>query len=281
MQSTENAKSVAVLVHACDRYEFLYKGFEIFFNLHWDSEITTVNYFATEEKEVQIKPFKTVKSGKGEWSDRLIKLLTHDIREDYVIYMQEDMWFSKPMNFEFFKEMINYAVDNSLDCVKMNSGNVYTTIPTGVDISGLSLTTIDNAQSDYLMSHQITLWKKDFLLKQLKPNEHPWRNERRATKRMKKANPKLYHVDYFADGGLPAINQNKNPAIRSEYYSISINGLLGNNIEYFIHQLIEQKLDIDYANKLKYNFENNLTHDGKPKPRKEDLMQRFKRWLKS
>ena len=280
MQATENIKSVALLVHACDRYEFLYKGFEIFFNVHWDSNIPTVNYFATEEKNAQIKPFKMVKSEKGEWSDRLMKLLTHDIKEDYVIYMQEDMWFTKPMNADFFKAIIDYAVDNALDCVKLNSGNVYKTVPTGIDIHGLSLTTVDNAQSNYLMSHQITLWKKVFLLKQLKPNEHPWRNERRATKRMKKANPKLHHIDYFADGGLPEINQNRNPAIRSAYHSISINGLLGNNIEYFIAQLIEQNLDMEYANKLQHNLENNLTHDGKPKPRKEDLMQRFKRWLK-
>ena len=280
MQYTQTNNSATLLIHTCDRYEFLYKGFEIFFNLYWDSKIPTTNYFATEEKSPSVTNFKTIRSGKGEWSDRLIQLLTHDIKEDYIIYMQEDMWLTKPVNYQILRQLIDYTIQNSLDCVKLHSSEVYTTIPTGITIHGLALNIIDNKKSKYLMSHQITLWKKDYLLKQLQPNEHPWRNERRATKRMKNENPILYQIDLFAENGKAAINQNQNPTIRSEYFTISHNGILDTQIQYFIRQLHQQNLEIEYANQLQHHFENSLTHDGKTKPRKEDILQRLKHWLK-
>ena len=99
------SNAVALLVHACDRYEILYKGFEIFFHRYWDHRITTSNYFATEEKDTEPEGFIALKSGKGEWSDRLIKLLKDQIVEDYVIYMQEDMWLSKPVDYLFFENL--------------------------------------------------------------------------------------------------------------------------------------------------------------------------------
>jgi len=280
MQTDNKYKQVALLVHTCDRYEFLYKGFEIFFNQFWDHNIATNNYFATEEIIVDIKPFKNILSGKAEWSDRLIKILSDEIKEDYVLYMQEDMWLTKPVNGQFFKELFSYAISNSIDCIKLHSSEVYQTIPTGTDFCGLSLTKLNNEKSKYLMSHQVTLWKKEFLLKQLRKNEHPWRNERRATKRLKKTNPTIYHVDYFAENGKNEINKNINPSIRSEYFTVSVNGMLGENSKLFIDKLSKSNANPDYLSKLKYHCDNELTHDGKPKPRKEDFFQKIKRWIR-
>lgn len=83
---------VALIVHACDRYEFLYKGFEHFFSKYWDFGIDCKYYFATENLTVNIAGFQNIQSGKGPWSDRLAILLTEKIEEDYVLYFQEDMW---------------------------------------------------------------------------------------------------------------------------------------------------------------------------------------------
>ena len=132
------------------------------------------------------------------------------------------------------------------------------------------------------MSHQVTLWKKDFLLQQLYKHEHPWRNERRGTKRLKKINPEIFHIDYFAENGNAAINTNTQPIMRSEYQSISINGLLNHNVQPYIKQLLEgDQEQRSYALELQHHYENHLTHDGKAKPRKEDLFQKFKKWLRA
>src|SRR4051812_14418350 len=188
---------VAVLVHSCDRYEFLYKGFEYFFSRYWDFGISCNYYFATEEKKVKIDGFENIQSGKGQWADRL-SILLKKIPEDYVLYLQEDMWLNKKVNRNFFNQLFQLAGNRDWKQVKLHSSEVYKTIPTPIFIEGFNIAKIDNAASQYLMSHQITLWNKVFLGEQLKKDEHPWRNERRGTKRLKKLNPDIFHADYFA-----------------------------------------------------------------------------------
>ena len=62
--STEN--EVALLVHSCDRYAFLFPGFIHFFSSYWNFDIPVNLYFATEDLEVNYPPFKNIRSGKGE-----------------------------------------------------------------------------------------------------------------------------------------------------------------------------------------------------------------------
>lgn len=132
------------------------------------------------------------------------------------------------------------------------------------------------------MSHQVTLWNKKFLIEQLYKDEHPWRNERRGTKRLKKLDPEIFHADYFAENGKPEINTNNHLVKRSEYQTISVNGKLNNNIVPFISVLnLGTQEEKHYAEKLLFHYENQITHDGKPKPRKEDIFKKIKNWIKN
>ena len=278
--TTDTKSRVALLVHSCDRYEFLFKGFEYFFNDHWDFNIDCNHYFATEEKEVSIKGFKNIRSGKGEWADRLRYLLDNEIPEDYILYFQEDMWLNKKVNANFFNQLFESAVNNKWKHVKLHSSSVYTTEQGNQFIDGFNIATVDNPNSDFLMSHQVTLWEKQYLIDQLHKGEHPWRNERKGTKRLRKLNPEIFHIDYFAENGNQEINKNNNPLFRSAYNTISLNGVLTPDVEYYIQKLeagnSEQK---EYASKLRYNYQNHLTHDGKEKPRKVDFFKRMKNML--
>lgn len=272
--------NTALLVHSCDRYELLYKGFAFFFSKYWEAGVHCNYYFATEEKTVTVPGFTNIRSGKGEWSDRLAVLLKQ-IPEQYVLYFQEDMWLNKKTNAAFFNEVIERAVQNDWKQVKLHSSEVYKTQPTGLNIEGFTVARLDNAASDFLMSHQVTLWNKDFLLAQLPKNEHPWRNERKATARLKKRNPEIFQVDYFAENGKPAINQNPDPHTRSEYQTISMNSTLNNNVEPFIDELLHGDAnDRTYAMQLQHNYTHKLTHDGRERPRKEDVFKKVKNWFK-
>ena len=148
-------------------------------------------------------------------------------------------------------------------------------------IEGFNISEIKNTESKFLMSHQVTLWKKDYLLDQLFKNENPWRNEKRGSKRLKKINPKIMHADYFSENGKLEINENGQMNGRSEYQTISINSILNQNVLSFIKKLkmgdIEQ---LRYADELQVHFDNNLTHDGKTKPRKEDLFKKLTKWIR-
>jgi hypothetical protein len=41
-------KDVAILIFACDRYEFLFQGFDFFFKKKWDQTIPLKKYFSTK-----------------------------------------------------------------------------------------------------------------------------------------------------------------------------------------------------------------------------------------
>jgi hypothetical protein len=275
-----NKKDFALLVHSCDRYELLYKGFQFFFNKYWDFNVPCSYYFATEEKKISIKNFENILSGKGEWSDRLITLL-QKIPEDYIIYFQEDMWLNKSIDSSFFQQLFDMIIENKWNQVKLHSSDVYKTESTNMFINGFNIAKLDNKQSKFLMSHQITVWNKQFLISLLKTNEHPWRNERRATKRIRKIDPEIIHIDYFAENGYREINNNKSDISRSCYYSISVNGILNERSEPFIKELIKEsnESDREYGLKLEHNFRNMLTHDGLQKPRKVDVFKRIKNWF--
>jgi len=271
---------VALLVHSCDRYEFLYPGFDFFFRKNWDFGINCNCYFATEKKDISFPGFENIKSGDGEWADRLAFLLKEKIREKYIIYFQEDMWLNKKVNASFFNQLFDLSKQQKWKQVKLHSSEVYKTISTDIFIEGFNIARIDNSSSDYLMSHQVTLWDKDFLLAQLNRNEHPWRNERRGTKRLKKLNPEILHADYFAENGKPEINKNNYPVLRSEYRTISVNAMLNSDIELYIKELMNAGGGHQqYAAELEHHYQNNITHDGKEKPRKEDVFKKIKNWL--
>lgn len=270
---------VALVVHSCDRYELLYRGFEYFFTKNWDYSIPCSYYFATEEKSIASEKFKNLKSGKGEWSNRLSNILDQ-IEEEYVIYFQEDMWLNKPVDKDFFAELFDLAVDHNWKQVKLNSSDVFKTQKGDLFIQGFNVSKIINKESGFLMSHQVTLWNKNFLKQQLKPNEHPWRNERKGTKRLKKLDPEIYHIDYFAENGKPPINQNNPSIYRSEYHSISVNATLSSNVLPFLEQLKSDAKLADYTEKLTHHYLNKITHDGKPKPLKKDIFKRIKDWIK-
>ncbi len=273
--------TVALLVHTCDRYQFLYPGFAYAFEQHWDFSVPCRYYFATETIDAQVAGFDTIKSGKGEWADRLAFLLRKVVKEDYVLYFQEDMWLNRPVNGEFFKQLFRLTASERWQQVKLTSSDAYRTNSTGIRIEGFEVALLDNAQSNFLMSHQVTLWKREFLLQQLHKGEHPWRNERKGTQRLKKLNPQIYQIDYFAENGQPEINPNINPTGRSEYQTVSMNSMLSPNVLPYIEQWSKGSAGQQaYAQQLQQHFENGFTHDGKPKPRKEDIFKKIKNWLK-
>lgn len=280
--NNSSKKTFAVLVHTCDRYELLYQGFEYFFQKYWDFDIACDYFFATEELKVNIEGFENIQSGKGEWTTRLAFLLDNKISADYIIYFQEDMWLKDAVSASFFKNLFDAVQQNDWQQVKLHTSNEYKTSPTDDFIEGLNLAVIDKKSSGYLMSHQITLWRKDFLLQQIQKSEHPWRNERRGTERLRNSSAKIYQIDYFLENGQPPINKNLTHAPHCTYFGVSANTMMFHTSETFIDEMLnddDAKIK-SYAQKLRLNFENNITHDGKKPARKLDVFQKLKKWFR-
>ena len=265
---------IALIVHACDRYQLLFDGFYHFFKQNGGLDIPFKKYFLTENIDIHYEGFENIKTGTGEWSNRLLTALAQ-IPESHVLYFQEDMWLCKPISKSFFEEIDQFIASKNIKLLKLHSSEVYDTEGCGIYFQGLQLAQLNKEKSEYLMSHQVSVWEKKFLAAQLSPDEHPWRNERKATKRLRRSSEILYQIDYFAENNKPSINKNASESVRSAYYAVSANSRLYETVRPFIDILLKQNLTRMYGEKLQNHLENDLTHDGKAVPHKEDF---FKKW---
>src|SRR5690606_22416100 len=119
--------------------------------------------------------FIPIFSGPGEWSDRLRALLAQ-IPTDYVLYMQEDHWPTKPP--PDLAELMRIVTENDIFRLQISPiVPFYTLFSEGN-------TLFFDVKSKYLVSHQPSIWKKSFLLECLEPGETPWVNEYEGTKRL-------------------------------------------------------------------------------------------------
>ena len=271
-----NSSDIAIVVFACDRYEFLYKGFLYAFREHWPN-VVQKKYFVTETVDFDDSEFIHVKSGNGPWSDRLKKVLDQ-IDESYIILLQEDMWFLQSCSAVALQQCISYVQDHDLSYMKLHSTGSYITEPLDVYIEGLQIAEVDKKRSRFLLAHNISIWSIDFLKSQLLPGEDPWMNERRGSVRLKKSNTKVYQIDLFGVNGKSPINDNENLDARGEYKTVSNNAIVTDEVINF-YDLFESK-DREYAEAVQYKLEHRITHDGKVTPKAKGLKNKIKRQIK-
>lgn len=171
-----NLQSCSLLVHTFDRYQKYWPGFLKGFHKHFNYELPC--YFGTDipfHVEHDFRHFQVLYSGPGEWSDRLINLL-NQIQTDYILYIQEDMWLTaEPPNLE---KLLEFTERNNLWRLQISP------VVQFYSLHGSTVPLYFHYKSKYLMSHQPSIWKKSCLLRCLKPNEDPWKNEYEATKRL-------------------------------------------------------------------------------------------------
>jgi hypothetical protein len=163
---------LSLLVHTFNGYRHLWQGCI----QSWEETgVNIPKYFGTDievNKDV-FKTFTPLFSGEGEWSDRLVNLL-HQVPSEYVLYAQEDHWPTCPP--PDLNEMMRIVKENDLWRLSLSLKNHYYTL------DGIYF----KRESKYLISHQPSIWRKDFLLSCLNSNESPWMNEYEGTKRLQK-----------------------------------------------------------------------------------------------
>lgn len=189
--------NISLVAHSCDNYEFCWKGFFHFFDLNFKHDIP--KYFLSEDKIVSQPGWKNIRTGTGEWSDRL-RIALNQIPTDYVIYVQEDAWPYREMPTEIIEKAFEFFN-------KRNANAVYLT-KTQIDPRYGNLKLFDAYKehniysfyrdSSYIMNHQFGIWKRSALFENLHQGESPWTNEPRATKRISviKEHDKYYCFDY-------------------------------------------------------------------------------------
>ena len=167
--------NLSVLIHTFNAYRHLWPGCIDAWGSIPETEAANF-YFGTDiTTDYNVSPFIPLYSGPGEWSDRLRALLAQ-IPTDYVLYMQEDHWPTQsPPD---LAEMMRIMEEKQLLRLHLGPIASFYTLFQGEN------TIYFSPESKYLVSHQPSIWKKDFLLDCLKPGETPWVNEYKGTLRL-------------------------------------------------------------------------------------------------
>ena len=175
-------KDLAIIVHTCDKYEFVWEGWYKTFKKHWDFDLGIDIYFTNEEKDVSFNGIKQLKTGEGEWSDRL-RTAFNSIPHKHIFYWQEDMWMKKPLTdfSTYYNDFIKYNMDYLMFLVGQNLDNNYLSYEENTIDDKYLKYNIPNAK--WVIFHQPAIWKKEFFLKYLQHSEDPWVNEIEGTKR--------------------------------------------------------------------------------------------------
>jgi hypothetical protein len=131
-------------------------------------------------------------TGKGEWSDRLIRGLVN-IPEPYVLYMQEDFWLKRTLNDVQLETMMYYAKQGHATRIMGKGKKLTETLHPHEPPNLLRRFKID---SPYFFGHAATIWYKPHLMACLGPGEDPWRNCYEGNERCKCMHPEPVHYHY-------------------------------------------------------------------------------------
>ena len=236
---------VSLLLHTCDAYEGFWSGMFYTLDFYWDFNIPI--YFANEETKLsdikfdckgkdyfpdkRINQILTGKTDKTGFSDRFIKAI-QQIPSKYIIYIQEDMWLKRPLELSTINELVKFMDETNADSVKLHSKlfyyNDYKVESSDYTIEDKNLL---RQTSGYLLSHNATLWRKDYILKHQLGGEDPWKNETAGSERMSKYPHQhyLYNIHWYCQPGIADFGK---PSNEHSVYAHIVDQMMFMKLEY-------------------------------------------------
>ena len=212
-------KDLAIVIHTMDKYDFCWDGWYETFKRHWNFDLGIDIYFANEVRNVNFDGIIQLKTDIGEWSDRLNRAFNM-IPHKYILYWQEDMWMLSNLGdfTEYYNDFVKYDMDHLMLLSEM-SRRKDSWLKYHNDLYYDKYLKANIEETPFVIFHQPSIWKKEFLLKYLQHNENPWDNEIEGTKRAKEDH-KVKEINSF--------NVNK---LKRWYVPISHRGKLESNAE--------------------------------------------------
>jgi len=217
--ATLNKLDLSLLVHTCDAYEKYWGGMFYTLDSYWDYNYITV-YFANEEKKMsdiiidckgtpyrpdpKIKQILTGKTDKNGFSTRFIEAVKQ-VPTKYVLYIQEDMWLKRKLDDVLLDDLIKFMDETNADSIRLHAKlfyyDGYLMEPTEHFIKGQRM--LKNVGGD-ILSHNATIWRKDYILQHQVEGEDPWVNEREGSRRMSSDNKNNYHynIHWYCQPGI-------------------------------------------------------------------------------
>ena len=172
------ASSVAVVVSSCDAFFDAWRPFVFFFRKYWN-DCPFPRFLIVNRLRVRSSFIQPITVGPDrDWAANM-QVALKQIRQPYILYLQEDYFLNGPVNREQLAADFAYAFerDAASFCFYGRSQLERDFVPLN-DRFG-----IVPRESDGRTRLQATLWKKEVLQSALRPGESAWNMEARASER--------------------------------------------------------------------------------------------------
>ena len=186
-----------VVVSTCDKYAPYLKPFIHQFNKHWgnDQQVLVAGFSPLDWDMPNNFKFhgigRMVDYPIDKWSDSIIQLL-HYIRDEVIVFMLEDYWLTKPTDTAGVQLLVDYARTHP-EVIRIDlTPDRFDTMREHPEYKGIydykmgKLGHLDLVRSPngapYSLAMITSVWRKDNMLKILKPGWTPWQVETEGTR---------------------------------------------------------------------------------------------------
>ncbi len=146
-----------VYVLGCTNFKHLFQEFSMRFEKHWGGK-----YYPL----ISNTPLER-------WSDGVLYHL-HNMRDDYFILLSEDFYMVKDADLESVERLVKFAKEKKADRVSlMGNHSPHRTVSVGEDMWKYL------PNMPYQVSFEASVYKKSFLVQNMRMGENPWESETR------------------------------------------------------------------------------------------------------
>lgn len=149
-----------LLVHSCDSREWIWEHWWRFFDRSgWDVEVR----FITGDKE---------------FSDQLIEELS-GMKDEYLWYTLDDYFIVEQIDWKYYE---NLARELSVDALRLQPNVFLNSLPYRFEVEGELFK--QTPESEYHISMNTSIWRREYFLDCLYPGLDPWQTERRNPRKL-------------------------------------------------------------------------------------------------
>lgn len=192
------------LIHSGDKAAWVWPHWYRHYSKWWTGWDKIDTVLLTETREVQFENVINLRSGPGKWGEELIRAM-HSMDCRYVLYQHEDYFLTGETDPDLLiaiKDLMKNKNIPLIKCCGPGAGiwrgeeepwRVDVLKKTDLKVLGVEVLEYPH-DVKYLISHQISIWNKDFLVSTVKPEYSPWEHELKGTKDLMERREKVYAI---------------------------------------------------------------------------------------
>lgn len=205
-----------LLVHSGDRGSWIWPTFHFWYRKNWLSASVCDTVFLGETYAPDWDGVIPMTTGKTPWGVGILNALDK-MNCKYFFYTHEDSCICEPSRTDKIAKLIEFMKEHDVQLMKTCGWDggfndaARPMVETDMKMDGETIWQYNN-NSGYLISHQISLWNKEFFKSCIKPAYSPWDSEMEGSDELRKRHIPIYA--YRGKAPIPYVELVRQNALR-------------------------------------------------------------------